>query len=249
MRIGFSRHACSIVLSGRKSLWGPGGTREIHAGQAILYPAGSEFVTEDSRDYVSLLIFVTLGFFSQFASVNDLRPTQKDQKGRFMALPISDALLARAQAIAHQVERFGQASARVRSLDAEAILTCLLEEHGSEAFSPMFQSARSPRDLDIADALEREWSSNRSIRQIAAALNMSGPTFYRHVKRIYGISPAEWFQERRMMEAWHMLALGGERPSKVAYDIGFSSHSAFSDAFKRHFGVTPKDAAMVGARH
>ena len=249
MHIGFSRHACSIVLSGRKSLQGPVGIREIHAGKAVLYPAGSEFVTEDSQDYVSLLIFVSLAFFSRFASANDLLPTQVGQKGKFTALPISDALFSRAQAIANHVEAFGQPSARVRTLDAEAIWTCLLEEHGSEAFSCMFQSARSPRDLDIAEALEREWSAESSVQQIASDLNMSGATFYRHVKRIYGISPSEWFQERRMMEAWHMLALGGERPSQVAYDIGFSSHSAFSDAFKRHFGVSPKNAAMIGARH
>ena len=45
--------------------------------------------------------------------------------------------------------------------------------------------------------------------------------------------------ERHLVDTLHRLDQGERTLSALALDLGFSSHSHFTTAFRRHFGVTP----------
>ncbi len=248
MRVGFSRHACSFVLSGRKCLHTRGSVHEVEAGQAILYRAGTEYITEDSADYVSLLMFLTPGEFGDFLRSQGIPRPDLHEEQQLAIADLDESAIARIARLAEHVATFGQASRQVRTLEAYLVLQCLFDQHGSEIFAPLLSGQQNTVDLKISEALEDTWSSRTPLSEIARRMSMSEATFYRHVKRIYAISPADWINERRMMRAWYMLVADGDRPSQVAHEVGFQSHSAFSQAFRRQFGVPPKDAGMIGLR-
>lgn len=63
-------------------------------------------------------------------------------------------------------------------------------------------------------------------------------TFTRLFRKETGKSFAAWRQHVRLMEALSQLAVG-QRITKVAFDVGYSSSSAFTAAFHRTFGAAP----------
>lgn len=60
-------------------------------------------------------------------------------------------------------------------------------------------------------------------------------------KEIFGITVYDFVQEQRMLKAKLFLTTTDFSVSKVADEIGFSSVSNFSSAFKKHTGVFPSE--------
>ena len=87
------------------------------------------------------------------------------------------------------------------------------------------QLARQPDDPTTAG----EW---------AKRLAMSTKTFHRQFRSHTGISFGQWRQLARLLLSLESLARG--RPiAQVALEHGYSSQSAYTAMFKRHFGMTP----------
>ncbi len=67
---------------------------------------------------------------------------------------------------------------------------------------------------------------------------MGRRTFTRMFRRETGMSFATWRQHVRLLEALSRLATG-HRVTSVAFDVGYSSSSAFIAMFRRTFGTAP----------
>lgn len=76
------------------------------------------------------------------------------------------------------------------------------------------------------------------LADIASALGMSERPLQRKLKALTNYKPSEYLQRFRLAKAGRLLA-AGHKPSDVAYDVGFSSHSYFSRCFKAHYDVSP----------
>ncbi len=76
------------------------------------------------------------------------------------------------------------------------------------------------------------------LADIASALGMSERPLQRKLKALTNYKPSEYLQRFRLGKAGVLLA-AGHKPSEVAYDVGFSSHSYFSRCFKAHYNVSP----------
>ncbi len=61
--------------------------------------------------------------------------------------------------------------------------------------------------------------------------------FYNHFK----MTVAEWHRERRLTEAAHLISATRLSLQAISDDLGFSSPSHFSTAFKDRYGVTPRE--------
>ncbi|HFO0272644.1 TPA: helix-turn-helix transcriptional regulator, partial [Enterobacter asburiae] len=80
------------------------------------------------------------------------------------------------------------------------------------------------------------WSS----AQAASMMNMSERTLNRHFQQQTGLSYGEWLRRARLLEALVRLAQG-QPVLRVALDLGYGSHSAFTAMFRRVMGVSPSD--------
>jgi len=76
--------------------------------------------------------------------------------------------------------------------------------------------------------------------QLARMARTNRATLNSHFRRLFGMSVFGWLDEQRMVRAAILLRQGDSPIQRVGEMIGFSNSAAFSTAFKRRFGVTPR---------
>jgi AraC-like DNA-binding protein len=81
----------------------------------------------------------------------------------------------------------------------------------------------------------KEWS----LDDLARASSMSRTSFAQRFRIVAGTPPLAYLIAWRMLLARRALRSGDTRVGALAFELGYSSESAFSTAFARHVGVSP----------
>jgi AraC-like DNA-binding protein len=130
----------------------------------------------------------------------------------------------------------------------DMVLSHLLEVLFVEALRSNAATAASPgllralADERIATAIrelhrtpERKWT----VEELANQSALSRSAFFDRFQKTVGVSPMEYLLAWRMALAKDLLRRGTSGVADVAEQIGYSSASTFSTAFKRHTGRSP----------
>ncbi len=88
--------------------------------------------------------------------------------------------------------------------------------------------------------LERISEEGLSIDSLATDLHISRSNFYRKIRALTGMAPADYLRWVRLNKATELLRRG-DRVSDVYVKVGFNSASYFAKCFKERFGCTPRD--------
>lgn len=96
-----------------------------------------------------------------------------------------------------------------------------------------------PWKIDILDFMERNFTNDLSLQDIAYYTGRSLATFKRDFKKCSDTTPQKWLINRRIQEAHDLIAKGGYKVSEVCYSVGFKNLSHFSKAYKEVFGRAP----------
>jgi len=80
-----------------------------------------------------------------------------------------------------------------------------------------------------------------SIESLSKIAMMSSTKLKTRFKQIYGMKLYEFYNRNRLEQAREMLKTGEFSVKQVGIDIGFSNLSNFAKAFKKEFGILPKD--------
>jgi len=101
--------------------------------------------------------------------------------------------------------------------------------------------ALGDRRMAAAIAAMHEDPAHRwTLAQLAARAGMSRSTFAEKFKAKVGPSPMDYLTRWRMLLAADRLANTGDPVSVIALSLGYESESAFSTAFKRAMGCSPR---------
>ncbi|MFM9926948.1 helix-turn-helix transcriptional regulator [Variovorax sp. H27-G14] len=98
----------------------------------------------------------------------------------------------------------------------------------------------------MAAALADEPALGDGIDDWAKRIGMARRTLTRRFAAETGLSFAQWRQQARLLKAVELLSLK-EPVTTVALTVGYSSVSAFIEAFRKHFGRTPARFFEEGA--
>jgi AraC-like DNA-binding protein len=121
----------------------------------------------------------------------------------------------------------------------ELIIRLLLQEVWRMPDAPY--KIGMPRDTRLRLACQvviDDPAANIGLDELAEIACMSRRTFTRIFRKEAGTSFGDWRRQVRLMEALSLLE-AGHSATMTAYDVGYSSLSAFSAAFRRVFGVSP----------
>ena len=84
-------------------------------------------------------------------------------------------------------------------------------------------------------------NSDFTVEDLSREIGMSRVHLNRKLKELMNISPSNLIKSIRLKQAAFLLINNDVNISEVAYKVGFSTHSYFSNSFHDYFGMTPKD--------
>lgn len=105
--------------------------------------------------------------------------------------------------------------------------------------SELIEQIKKVIEDNISDA-------NLSPEFIASQLGYSRSNLYRKVKRIDGMSFADYARNYRLEKAAHLLINSSMNVQEVAYEVGFINTSHFSKVFKLKYGISPMEYKKKG---
>ncbi|HLZ88517.1 MAG TPA: helix-turn-helix transcriptional regulator, partial [Puia sp.] len=102
------------------------------------------------------------------------------------------------------------------------------------------------KDLDALKSIVQILSDNQlnkfpSIESLSKTAMMSSTKLKSRFKQIYGMKLYEFYNRNRLEQAHEMLKTGDFSVKQVGINIGFSNLSNFAKAFKKEFGILPKE--------
>lgn len=119
------------------------------------------------------------------------------------------------------------------------IMALILDEIIASQAAPLHvPMPQHPRLVRICQAILQDPAQSDVLDDWAEAAAMGRRTFTRCFRKETGMSFATWRQNVRLIEALSRLALG-QSVTRVAFDVGYNSPSAFTAMFRRTFGVAP----------
>lgn len=79
------------------------------------------------------------------------------------------------------------------------------------------------------------------VEDLSREVGMSRVHMNRKLKEVLGISPSSLIKSTRMKQAAYLLVHDKVNIAEVAYRVGFSTPSYFSNSFRSYFGLSPKE--------
>ena len=127
---------------------------------------------------------------------------------------------------------------------AHMMLVQALRLHLESGGSVGWMSALSDRQLSSAmNAMHEKPAHRWTLQTLAERAGMSRTIFTLRFKKTVGSSPMEYLTRWRMLLAGDRLQHTADAVSEIALSLGYESESAFSKAFKRVMGCSPRQYA------
>lgn len=79
---------------------------------------------------------------------------------------------------------------------------------------------------------------------LAQQVGMSDRTLQKGFKAVFGVTPFAYLTQQRMKQAKQLLRQSGRTVADVANTVGYANPAKFAVAFKRQFGITPRECLL-----
>jgi len=133
---------------------------------------------------------------------------------------------------------------------AHLLLIQILRRHlatGSDVAAGWLRAACDPRLVPALALMHADPARHWALAELALAAGMSRTAFATHFKAVAGIPPLTYLAHWRMRQADRALRRDGSSISSIAYSVGYGSEAAFSTAYKRIMGHSPRHQANRSA--
>ncbi|MDR2112501.1 MAG: AraC family transcriptional regulator [Candidatus Accumulibacter sp.] len=124
---------------------------------------------------------------------------------------------------------------RVIELVAEAL-------HGLLGIAPpvSLRPRERRRVAEVRDLLDSNAANGMSLEEIARHTGTNASTLQQQFRAAFGMTVFDYEHRRRLLRARQALEHEGRSVGEAADIAGYTSAANFATAFKRHFGITPR---------
>jgi AraC-like DNA-binding protein len=235
------------VVNGEKIIVRPSNNTVVGIGEGIVIPAGNSLIAEhtlNDHQYSSILIFFTVGFAVNFLNKHQL-------SAGFLSTPNADYIkfkqtnylagyIKSLQVLIHEHQNL---SYELAVNKVEELLLVLLQNHREQLIS-LLQSNAVPTSLQLKNLVENNLFNNLTLDELAFLSHKSLASFKRDFEKAYHVAPGKYIRERKLEIARQELSQG-KNASSLYLDFGYDNLSNFSSAFKKQFGVSPKQYQLT----
>ena len=213
-------------------------TYRVTAGQFHLSPAGRTTHVGWTADKRSLVIAMENGFIER--TLGDAFGGHVPEMRSRAALrdPAVEALAACPRRGLTDGSRGG---GLYLDLAAASLVLRVFETHGESPKppTPVRGGLGASRRRRVADFIEAHLEEDIGLAALAAEAGLSRHHFGKAFKATFGKPPCRYITERRIRKAREMLLSDRASITDIALALGFSSHSHFTDVFRKTTGTTP----------
>lgn len=156
--------------------------------------------------------------------------------------------------IAHQIMRCPlEGAARRLFMESKALEILALELDTFSRQRPLSDDGRSTQDLERLEQarviLEGEFDDPPSLVELARRVGLNDFKLKRGFRQFYNTTVFGYVRRLRMEKARALLETGDLNVTEVAMATGYNCFGHFSAAFKKHFGLLPRDFRRARTHH
>jgi AraC family transcriptional regulator, exoenzyme S synthesis regulatory protein ExsA len=239
-----------IIIAGKKTIIDAYNITALEAGEIMILAKGSSLISQALPKqglFHNLAIYFTNEILADFrikyitGSNGNLKENAKQpfityRQDTFISNYINSVLL-----LLKSPSKF---SDQLKQVKLEELLLYLLHTDPGKLRS-LSMIVRDNEDMQLRQAAESHITTPISVDELAFLCNTSLSTFKRKFLNIYGTSPQRWLTRQKMQLAANLLKHPQERSGSVYTQVGYANQSSFILAFKKEFGMTPKEYQLA----
>ncbi len=246
-KINLSTNTISFLRTGTKEVIGDDKTVQIGNEHFVIMKSGNCLMTEKVSDsfsvYQSILLFFSDEEVLQFLEKYDqFLPKLKTQKSFYIFK------------YDHFVQNFVASLEQILALPKkiqtnilkhkfEEIMLYLVHQNDPDFLNSLVQNLDDKINR-LTNIAENNKYNKLNLEELAFLSNMSVSTFKREFFKHYQTTPMKWFTDQRLHHIAFLLQTKRNRPIELYEVAGYENFSNFVQAFKKKFGMTPKQYQM-----
>ncbi|TCD03179.1 helix-turn-helix domain-containing protein [Pedobacter psychroterrae] len=247
-KILLKQNLISLLCSGEKVLNHANQTISICPDQFVILSACNCLMTEklsSDHSYQSILFFFDNDSLSKFLLkyrmvFNEIKGKFHEQQSPIIVLDKDDFIKNYTLSLSLMINK-DKLSIPIDMIELkfEELLLYILRTYPQRFLSFCSAVQKEKADFELKSVVEQHITSQVTVEDLAFLCNTSVSTFKRRFFKMFGSSPNQYFKKRKMEIASNLL-LRNLDPSEIFYQVGYESHSSFSQTFKQVFGISPK---------
>ena len=126
----------------------------------------------------------------------------------------------------------------------ELIELLLQIDHDNSIANMLGQLFTGP-EYKLQDVVHKHLYTNIKLDELAFLCGLSLSTFNRRFKKLYGTSPNQFLNSKRLEKAQQLIESTDDNLTTIAMDCGFDDLSYFSRLFKKYYHCSPSDLRKI----
>lgn len=246
-KINLSKNTISFLRKGTKEVIGDDKTVKITNQHFVVMKSGnclmSENVSESFKLYHSILLFFSNNELLSFLEKYKGYTKQRSEHKSFYIFEYDHFIESYVSSL-EQISNFSdQMKGQILSNKFEELMLYLTGKHGFDFLNALVNT-QDNKLAQLNAIIDNNKLNKLTLEELSFLANMSISTFKREFFKIYNTSPMKWFSEQRMNHAAFLLETNTKKPIELYEEIGYENLSNFIQAFKKKFGMTPKQFQM-----
>ncbi|WP_019991484.1 helix-turn-helix domain-containing protein [Rudanella lutea] len=244
-----------FVQAGEMTLHGPKTDARLNVAanrHTVWFDAGTEFSMTVGPPQPSRVLSVYLqpDVFGQLVGYPSLGvPEETDVAEPLSCRPITAAM----QTVLEQITGCGLSGAvRRLFLEAKVMELLALQQEQLKASLATSPPAESHPDADrLQEArrlLEERFDNPPTLSELSRLVGMNEFKLKKEFKALYKETVYGWVLNYRLEHAYDLLKTGRYSVSEVAYTVGYQHPAHFTTAFRKKFGLAPREVDISGAQ-
>lgn len=246
-KINLSQNTISFLQKGTKEVIGDDETVQITNQHFVLMKSGNCLMTENISDsfkiYHSVLLFFTDTEVFNFLEKHNLHSSQAKGNRSFHIFEYDYFIQSFVSSLEQTLSLSKTMQSKILENKFEEIMLYLVHKNGPEFLNTLV-SQIDDRIIRLTAIVENNKLNRLNLEELAFLSNMSISTFKREFAKVYSKTPMKWFSEQRLNHVAFLLKSKKNRPIELYEEAGYENLSNFIQAFKKNFGMTPKQYQM-----
>jgi len=238
-------HSVVRILSGELKVIQSDKTYVFGAGDTHLFPRNRLTLLvksdKDGEPYKAIVVKLSHNILRSFYEANPslVNPVSKtDHIVRLEKSPLFDSFF---DSMIPYFNLEYQLPPELSQLKIREIITILRTVN--DDVDSILSDFSEPHKINLVEFMQKNFMFNMSLEKFSYLTGRSLTTFKRDFKKAFNITPQKWLTQKRLELARFQLTEQKRKPSDIYFEVGFENLSHFSYAFKKEFGITPRELA------